>query len=495
MPLPAVEREQLTPIKRLVLAHCGLSLEEGREETLRRALAERMAARGMTCHTRYTGLLTADPQEFSRLVELLTVNETYFFREPDHLKLILDHLLPDLMKAREGPLRILSAGCSSGEEPYSLAILLRERYGDQCERLFSILGVDIDEGVMRTARRGVFGSRSFRGVAPDLLARHFEGVGPEEFRILPWARELVTLEVANLLAPVFAGSSWRPDVILYRNVSIYFPEKVQRDVFRRLAELLPLGGYLVVGATETLHHNVGILPLVERNGLYVFKKQPEFTLVDRRARRREEAEPAPKPLLPATATGPSPARTQRFEPAPAKTCPDPKQLLDEALTLSIAGKVHEAFAALDLLLQQEPGFIKAHSLRAAIHLNEARYREAKEACLAALGLDSLNLEACLMLGVIARYEGDEEGAVHHFRQAIYLDGACWMAHFYQAELLLLRGEARRARSGYESALRILGDSALRNRCLFPLAFKPDPFMAICRHKLAMLNQNGPCNGH
>jgi hypothetical protein len=174
----------------------------------------------------------------------------------------------------------------------------------------------------------------------------------------------------------------------------------------RLAELLPIGGYLIVGATETLHHDLGILALVERNGLFVFRKQAEFSLGDRRAARRESGSPSREPRL------------------------------------------------------------------------------------AALALDPLILEACLMLGIIARNEGDNPVAQQRFREAIYLDGACWMAHFYLAEMLGHKDESRRARSGDEAVLRILGDGGQHDQWLFPLVYKAEPFLAISRHKLALLQKNG-----
>jgi chemotaxis protein methyltransferase CheR len=484
--------EDLTRFKSLVTRTCGFTLDGIREGALKSALAKRMALLGMDSGEAYHSTLLADAQELKILVELLTVNETYFFREPEHLKLLMDQLLPECMEGRTGPFRILSAGCSTGEEPYSLAIMLRERYGRQCDQLFSIVGVDIDDSVIRTARNGIYGRHSFRGVEPGLIDRYFEPHG-NQYRIRPLASQLVSFETVNLLGNCYPQAMQGPDVILYRNVSIYFPDQVQREIFRRLADLLRADGYLIVGASETMHHDVGTLPLVERNGLFVFKKSPEFTIEDRRAARRQTAaapRPAqPGPAVPPKSPGPRPEASVAV-PRPGPPAPNPRNLFDDALEMARGNRGKDALRALENLLGQEPAFIKAHLLKAAVLLNESRYPEARQSCEAALGMAPLTLEACLMLGVIARHEGDNDAAHQRFREAIYLDSACWMAHFYLAEILGLRGESRRARSGYESALRILGDPSLRDRGLFPLSFKPEPFMAICRHKLSLLSRNG-----
>jgi chemotaxis protein methyltransferase CheR len=494
MVIPDSSPEELARFQALLLEVCGFSLKGDRETTLKAALRQRMTALGTASWAAYHATLLASRQEFNKLVELLTVNETYFFREPEHLKLVVDHLLPEIMQGREGPFRILSAGCSTGEEAYSLAILLRERFGNLCERLFSIVGVDIDDGVLQTARRGIFGRNSFRGVDPVVLEQYFEPAGGREYRIRANAGQLVSFETANLLGDCYPRAMQHPDIILYRNVSIYFPEQVQQEIFRHLADLLMADGYLIVGATETMHHDLGILPLVERNGLFIFWKHTEFTIVDRRATRRDGAW-SPRQAQPLAVGRPGLNREERpavaaHGPRPERTAPGLRRLFDDALEMSRTTRRQEALGVLEELLRQDPGFIKAYSLKAAILLNESRYPEAQKACEAALSLDPLTLEACLMLGVIARHEGKNDAAHQRFREAIYLDGACWMAHFYLAEILGLRGEIRRARSGYEAALRILGDASLRDRCLFPLAYKPEPFMAICRHKLSLPNKNG-----
>jgi len=183
-----------------------------------------MSSCGIQTVDSYYGLLLADQNELKVLVELLTVNETYFLREPEHLNLMVDTLIPELLARRRcGPVRILSAGCSTGEEAYSVAILLRDRYGEESERMFSIVGVDIDSNTIAVARSGLYGKPSFRGMDQGMMGRHFDPLGLSEYRINAAIRRQVRFEVLNLLGNFNTIGIGLVDIVLYRNVSIYFP--------------------------------------------------------------------------------------------------------------------------------------------------------------------------------------------------------------------------------------------------------------------------------
>lgn len=503
------ENAKLDIFKELLLDRCGLGFEKEREAALIRGLRQRMASRGVEDTDAYHGLLTGDSAEFHRLVELLTVNETYFFREPDHLKLLVERLIPEIVGERKnGQVRIVSAGCSTGEEPYSIAMLLRERYGADSGRLFAITGVDIDATAIDRANQGVYGKSSFRGADAALLARYFEPSGRDEYRISAEIRRDVTFEVVNLLGTAYPASMQAPDVILYRNVSIYFPGQVQHAIFTRLAGLLTEGGYLLVSATETIHHDLGILSLVEMDALFLYRKLPDIRIEDRRYRRRAGGENETKSRAGGTAAPPAHTQVRAVrhghaskiearprtpeQRAPSVVAADVHALFDDALGLVRNNRPAAAIELLDTLIGRDGAFVKAHSLKGSILLNASRFDEARDACERALASDPLCLEASLMLGIIARHEENDDEALRRFREAIYLDAACWPGHFFTAEIVYARGERKRARSGYESTLRILenGSPGEHERAFFPLAFKSDQFVTICRHKLSLIKDQG-----
>lgn len=488
----------LAPFKELLLRTCGHCFENEREQALSAALCCRMAARSIEDHTAYLTLLSRDSDELLRLTELLTVNETYFFREPDHLNLMVDTLIPELVAARNGrPVKILSAGCSTGEEPYSVAILLRERFGAESERMFAITGVDIDSTVIETARQGVYGRSSFRGMDESLLERYFQPAAQGRFQISDTVRKQVGFEVVNLLGVSYPYRMQLPDIILYRNVSIYFPGQIQREIFANLAELLALGGCLLVGASETIHHDVGILSLVKQDSLFFYRKFPALVFEERRTASRHSSTSArgagggghaAASKRPETRhvrrSGERPGSPPVQSPAPR----DAGACFDEALALAHRQEHDKALALLDVIIARDNTFEKAYSLKGSLLLSISRFDEAGSVCEALLERNPFCLEAYLMHGMIARQNGDDEDALRRFREAIYLDPACWLAHFYTAELLYMQQEGKRARGSYEAALKILEKGTPREHgmAFFPLSFNAEQFIVICRHKLSLL---------
>jgi chemotaxis protein methyltransferase CheR len=481
----------LALFKELILNTCGFSLEMGREQTLINAVRERMVLRGLDAAADYHALLIRDGRELGGLVELLTVNETYFFREPGHLSVAADKLLPECLSRSAGkPVRILSAGCSTGEEPYTLAMMLRERYGADSQRLFAITGVDIDSGAIAGARLGVYGRSSFRHMDQGVLERYFEPAGPAEFRVREGIRKLVDFEVVNLLEPSYPQGMREPDLIFYRNVSIYFPQQVQQKIFTRLAGVLKCGGYLIVGASETIHHNTGILSLAECDSLFFYHKSGAAFFKERRVsgqdapvyERRQQAKPVPLSLKP---------RPDRTGTDAGGNRPEQEgHLFDTALGLARSGQGEKALQLLADIIEREPSFAKPLMLKGSLLLSAARYDEALEVCHRILALDPLCLEACLMLGMIARHRGKNDDAFRHFREAVYLDASCWLAHFYSAEILFAQGDAKRARTGYETASRLLGKGGAdaHGQAVFQLSFNAEQFIVICQHKLSLLKE-------
>lgn len=490
----------LTPFKELLLNTCGFFFEKGREQTLCDALNRRMAAVGVNDADAYQALLRNDSKELAQLVELLTVNETYFLREPDHLNLMADKLLPSLMGGKGNrPVRILSAGCSTGEEPYSIAIMLRERYGADCERLFTITGVDIDTTAIAIARQGMYGKGSFRGMEPEMLERYFKPCGPGRYQVGENIGRQVRFEAVNLLGANYPQEMMQPDIIFYRNVSIYFPQQIQREIFGRLAGLLVDGGCLIVGATETLHHDIGILSLVEQDSLFFYRKAPTPVFEERRRLSRHTpvverhgglSRPVAtiSPARSESRQGLLPARPVTGRPLQPAVQQDVRILFDQAIELAHNNQYEKALEVLNGIVRQDTAFEKAHCLKGSLLLSMSRFDESQVVCSEILGRDPLCLQAYLMLGIISRQKGDDENAAKRFREALYLNASCWLAHYYSAEISYGQRDEKRARSGYEAALRILEKGSLKEhgQDFFPLSFNAEQFIVICRHKLSLL---------
>lgn len=500
-----IAEAQLNHLKSRILKACGLSFESYREKTLIEGLKTRMTKTDLVSVDDYISFLSSHPEEMDRLVEYLTVNETYFFREPAHLNLIVQKLIPDLLtersaKSMDERIKILSAGCSTGEEPYSIAMMLTERFGSEYAKKFSIVGIDIDSSVIDKATKGIYGRHSFRGIEGRHIDRFFEGIGGGAYRIKDELRSMVSFKTMNLCSDNYPEFMQNADIILYRNVSIYFPAKIQEEIFGRLSDGLKSGGYMVVSATETLHHNIGILSLLELEGLFVYRKVAATEPEDRRLSRRmaktefsrpDRLQPFDRPQAFKKRIIPELRPILMPNIRPEKKKEDSRKLFDDALELIRAGRQNSALPILEKAIEIDPSFTNAHAMMASILLNMHRFDDARNSCEKALRADRLCVASILLLGIIAHHQGDNDNCLKRLREAVYLDPGCWPAHFYLAEIAHIIGESKRAAAAYRSALEILEKetSAERDARFFPLVFNVAQFKAVCRHKLGM-TKNG-----
>jgi len=256
----------------------GLWFGPERREILRTRLDGRRAELGFESFQELFFHLKLHPDresERQRLIPHLTNNESYFFRERAQLDFFRDHLLPDLRKRlvaeRRTELRILSAGCSAGQEPYSIAMMLQEaeELGPLRPR---ITGVDLDPKILDQARAGRFSAHSFRGVDDSVRERHFTQSDTNEWEISPSLRDGVEFRAANLSDPAWPSSVPAQDVVFCRNVLIYFDQDGLLRAARGLHDVLVPGGSLFLGHAETLTRIPTPLRAERRPGAIVYRK-------------------------------------------------------------------------------------------------------------------------------------------------------------------------------------------------------------------------------
>jgi chemotaxis protein methyltransferase CheR len=219
-------------------------------------------------------------------IDALTTNETLFFRDRQPFDMLREHILPQLAAARRGTgvIRIWSAACSSGQEAYSIAMMLEEMRQLMLGVKVEIIATDISERVVEQARAGVFSQFEVqRGLPIKLLLQHFTQDGPR-WRINPALARNITFKTGNLLQPF--GQLGRFDVILCRNVMIYFGEATKRDVLKRLAESLAPDGSLLLGGAETvLGLSDALAPHKTNRSVYVHAASPDAHRVGERYKR------------------------------------------------------------------------------------------------------------------------------------------------------------------------------------------------------------------
>ena len=256
---PALTPEAYRFVVDLVYQHSRIRLGEDKQALLANRLRHRLKDLALSSYQKYCQLLdsNAGPEEIENLVDLISTNHTKFFREPEHFSFLTKKALPALLPRllKDGtPLNVWSAACSSGEEPYTLAIVLAEALRAYPSISWNIFASDISKRMLARAQHGIYRMESAAPVEPDLLKRYFQqGVGSRagDCRVKTELKEHILFHRINLFQAEFPIPK-RQHVIFCRNVMIYFDPPSRATLIARLTEQLASGGYLIVGHSESL---------------------------------------------------------------------------------------------------------------------------------------------------------------------------------------------------------------------------------------------------
>ncbi|MDF3981057.1 protein-glutamate O-methyltransferase CheR [Luteibacter sp. PPL554] len=254
---PNLGEAEFTFLREFVLQHCGISLGEHKRQLVQGRLLRRLRALSLPGFAAYCDVLRRDPEsELGELASCISTNVTSFFREMHHYDMLVDELLPRWLAEKQGGrLRIWSAGCSTGEEPYAIAMVLAEALERTKANVDAkILATDLSPQALEAARKGVYAVDRLGGVSEERRKRWFqrgEGSFDGYARVHPRLRELVTIQPLNLL------HEWpmqgRFDAIFCRNVVIYFDKPTKQRLFSRYAGMLDSRGYLFLGHSESMY--------------------------------------------------------------------------------------------------------------------------------------------------------------------------------------------------------------------------------------------------
>lgn len=240
-------------IRKLVAEQTGISLSEAKSHMVYSRLSRRLRNLNLSTFAQYCQYLTSgDSEELTHFVNAITTNLTAFFRENHHFEYLAQTLLPKIFSSlSKKRVRIWSAGCSSGEEPYSIAMTLRESMPRTGGWDIKVLATDLDSNVVAKAASGVYKERSLSGVSAPRVKKFFTKTGKHaEYTIKPEIRELITFKQLNLMHDWPMRGPF--DIIFCRNVVIYFNMDTQRQLFKRYADLLDQKGHLFIGHSESL---------------------------------------------------------------------------------------------------------------------------------------------------------------------------------------------------------------------------------------------------
>lgn len=256
---PASEEEafeqQFQTVSRIIYDSAGIALTDKKQELVRSRLTRRFRELGLSSLGEYVDLVSGPnaKDELPAMIDALTTNKTFFFREPAHFDFLVRNVIPNLPSGHR-ELRIWSAGCSSGEEAYSLAMILKDALA-RSTLSFRILATDICAPVLATAKAGIYPAKALDGVPHEYRKRFLRKIkdpssGQDAIEVAPELRRLVSIGRLNLMGEWPMKGPF--DCIFCRNVMIYFDKETRNNLVRRYRQLLRPGGYLFIGHSETL---------------------------------------------------------------------------------------------------------------------------------------------------------------------------------------------------------------------------------------------------
>jgi chemotaxis protein methyltransferase CheR len=493
----------------------GLRFDDTKLEFLAEVLSRQAEKKGLAASVYLNWLQSAHGEsELQGLAFELTVPETYFFRHMDQFRAFAEVALPQARGLR-GPsctTRILSAGCATGEEPYTLAMLARER-GTDFSRDVDIRALDINPAVLAKAAKGVYSLWALRETPADSQKRWFKAVG-KGFELDATIRSAVTFHAANLAEE--SGEFWAPhqyDVIFCRNVLMYFTEDAAQDLVKRLTRSLVPGGHLFLGHAETLRGLSDEYHLCHTHGTFYYRRKPVLngkssTVGDQKnSDSGGLAEPvfSEAPMMAVDSQAESPAtwlqtieqaseriRALTERPTAAAALRDRPVASDVAerpppLHVVLELLKEERFAdALELLgglttnCAQDPDVLL---LRAALLTHSGQLAAAERVGAQLLVCDELNAGAHYLLALCRESAGDRSGALEHDRTAIYLDSNFAMPRLHLGLMARRAGDWEGARRELTQALPLLKREDASRLLLFGGGFGREALIALCHAEL------------
>jgi chemotaxis protein methyltransferase CheR len=462
--------EEFDTLRKVLEKSAGLVHDESRRDSLTFAVAGRMEAIGASSPAEYLAMLSGPggAPERQQLLDVVTIQETHFFRNPPQIRALRQHVLPELIRratALNRPLTIWSAGCSTGEEPYSLAMLVRELMPMATREHVRIVGSDVSATALAFADAGRYGARAVQMADPIDLGRWFD-IDQGSYAVKDDVRELVDLRLHNLITEAPPFESGEVDLLLCRNVTIYFNRTTTKALMSRFHTALGDGGYLFLGHSETLWQMSEAFTLVPLGDAFVYRRddgpQGRVTLPDRRTeagdapillperrgrteRRRDlpESAPVPPPSAP-------PQRIPRqSEPTRQEV---PRSAAHRPVDRRTGSRSRTPIAA-------AASGVNAHELvtTARQALAAGHYADAVSAAGRAAKADPMLVDPHLIGGEALVNLGRDADAIRELRQAVYLQPDSAAALLLLAGALDRQGEPAAAGRAYRSAAATVGD--------------------------------------
>jgi chemotaxis protein methyltransferase CheR len=512
--------------------------------------------RGHDSYREYYNLLKFHPEgrlEIRELLDLITIGETYFFRNKAQFDVLMKFVLPEIMERKrdsgEKRLRVWSAGCSGGDETYSIAMAMMEVIPSHQNWHISILGTDINRNVLACAKEAIYGEKHIGHLPKEYLAKYFKVRGTT-YILNTDVRELARFEYHNLARDPFIYETMQNiDIIFCRNVMIYFDSQTSLRVIENFYNCLAPDGYLFLGHAETLWQITNKFERVEFPQTFIYKKSssqlqedamkpfiavPEIAVEDltlsatlppalsppgsgsvfeAEARNRWPGSPLSNPPLPGrgfeglTSTKETDLQKSSFHQAVGlglQEEPEPREDFERALDVKGRAEPADEGATLGLeetkdrtalppsphRIDQGKNNIRAYLTRATILANEAKYKEATEILGKIIEEDNLSVEAYYLLGVLSYKSSNLNEAEAQFKKVIYVDPDSVIAYFNLGNMYLYQRKFREAVREFKNAIRLLEKRPKDEQVKFCEDFTVEFLLRACRNSLLEISKRG-----
>ncbi|HUL23928.1 MAG TPA: CheR family methyltransferase [Thermodesulfobacteriota bacterium] len=548
--------EDFSLFQELLIETSGLFFEESRNQSLQFALCQRLQHRGYDSYREYYNLLKFHPEgrlEIRELLDLITIGETYFFRNKAQFDVLMKFVLPEIMQRKidsgDKWLRVWSAGCSGGDETYSIAMAMTEVVPSHEDWRISILGTDINRNVLASAKKAIYNEKHIGHLPKEYVAKYFK-VGDTTYALNAGVRELARFEYHNLAKDPFIHERMQNiDIIFCRNVMIYFDSQTTQRVIENFYNCLAQDGYLFLGHAETLWQITNKFERVEFPQTFIYKK-----------RLSPFQEDTPKPFIavpgieggdfafPATPTvascqydSPPVFEAQGKNPSSGQPLSKPRSaggdaegsafikeadlersffcrelgpgLLKKPESLEghsrlpdVEKQADSAYRQGSLDLEEREGKLPlsspdqprkqrkngmgSHLTKATILANEAKYKEATDVLQKLLEVDNLSVEAYYLLGVLSYKSSNLTEAEIQFRKVIYVDPDSVIAYFNLGNMYLYQRKFGEAAREFRNAIRLLEKRSKDEQIRFCEDFTVEFLLRACRKSLVEISKRG-----
>ena len=449
-----INSQDLDVIREFIREKTGIFISPEKNPALQNSLEIRLQTVERNNLGKYLNFIKYHPEghnELKEIIKLITITKSDFFRNPPQFEALEKWILPEIFQNRDiTELAIWSAGCSTGEEPYSIALSLLKVAGPTPPLPFQILATDINQEVLNQAQEGIFPKRRLAHIPQSLRQQYFQPLNGDKFQLSDSVKKMIKFKFHNLASsefPIPAAGAW--NIIFCRNVSIYFDLNTTRGLMEKFFEVIAEGGYLFIGHSESLFRVFDKFKLVEKGNVLIYRKEKPSALVTAAGSTGSSLPPYPPEFFhfPEPLPTPSQPFTKPPEPPGAETpvpATPPLNFYQLSLLEFAELNYQQGLSLLNSYIQENPQDPTPYLTRGNIQTQLGQYEEAGKSYQTALELDPLIPESYLLMGISLRKKGDLENAVSFLKRGLFVNENLSPASFMLGLIYRDQGKPKQA---------------------------------------------------